>query len=252
MAEPKNYLLGYGERLTAALDPPKRRPEKSDTYTFAESKVRLAPRIGEVAAEIMELPAAACPHNESIAAVTIHPSYLAKSYFPIGLFDTIGVRAVGSRPRQILPEKGAKKLAKRENPVPSPTAEIFVMGRRQNFQRWAQSVAGWSESFEGAGELVRVEDVHFIEPAERIKPMRTGNDNPLLEVVLHRSDDYVLEGFRGYLRELGVNVDLNQRITVRELCFLPVRVPVEQHEAMARFSFLRVGERCPSCDNYGL
>ena len=245
MAEPKNYLLGYGERLTAALDPPKRRPEKSDTYTFAESKVRLTPRIREVAAEIMELPAAACPHNESIAAVTIHPSYLAKSYFPKGLFDTIGLKAVGSRPRQILPEKGAKKLSKKENLVPSPTAEIFVMGRRQNFQRWAQSVSGWTEGFEGAAELVRVEDVHFIELTERIKTMRTGNANPLLEVVLHRNDDYVLEGFRGYLRDLGVNVDLDQRITVRDLCFLPVRVPVEQHEAMAKFSFLRVAREMP-------
>lgn len=119
------------------------------------------------------------------------------------------------------------------------------MGRRQNFQRWAQNVAGWSEGFEGAGELVRVEDVHFIEPAERIKPMRTRNANPLLEVVLHRSDDYVLEGFRGYLRELGVNLDLDQRISVRDLCFLPVRVPLGQHEAMARFSFLRVAREMP-------
>jgi hypothetical protein len=31
MADPKNYLLGYGERLTAAIDPPRRKPEKTDT-----------------------------------------------------------------------------------------------------------------------------------------------------------------------------------------------------------------------------
>ena len=47
----------------------------------------------------------------------------------------------------------------------------------------------------------------------------------LLEVVLHRSDDYVLEGFRGYLRDLDVNVDLDQRITVRDLCFLARACP---------------------------
>ena len=56
MADPKNYLLGYGERLTAAIDPPRRKPEKTDTYTFTESKVRLAPRIREVADEIRQLP----------------------------------------------------------------------------------------------------------------------------------------------------------------------------------------------------
>ena len=245
MADAKNYLLGYGERLTAALDPPRRRPEKTDTYTFAEAKVRLAPRIREVADEIKQLPIAACPHDESIAAVTIHPSYLAKSYFPRGLFETIGVKAVGSRPRQIIPEKWAKKTVKNQTPTASPTAEIFVMGRRQNFQRWAQNVSGWNEGFEGACELVRIEDVHFIEPVERIRPMRSKNDNPLMEIVLHRSDDYVLEGFRGYLRDLGVTLDLDQRISVRDLCFMPVRVPVELHEEMARFSFLRVAREMP-------
>jgi hypothetical protein len=245
MADPKNYLLGYGERLTAAIDPPRRKPEKTDTYTFAESKVRLAPRIREVADEIRQLPAAACPRNESIAAVTIHPSYLAKSYFPRGLFDTIGIKAVGSRPKQIIPEKGAKKIVKRLPQAPSATAEIFVMGSRQNFQQWAQNVSSWPEGLAGAVELVRIEDVHFIEPEERIRPMRSANENPLLEVVLHRSDDYVLEGFRGYLRDLGVRIDLDQRITVRELCFMPVRVPVELHEEMARFSFLRVAREMP-------
>ncbi len=245
MADPKNYLLGYGERLTAAIEAPRRRPDKADAYTFAESKKRLAPRIGDVAAEMLELPAAACPHNESIAAVTIHPTYLAKSYFPRGLFDFIGVKAVGSRPRQIIPEKSTKIPSKQREQVPLPTAEIFVMGPRPNFQRWAQSVSGWSADYQGAAELVRVEDVHFIEPAERVKPMRTNNDNPLLEVVLHRSDDYVLEGFREYLRELGVNLDIDKRITVRDLCFLPVRVPVKLHEVMARFSFLRVAREMP-------
>jgi hypothetical protein len=238
MADPKNYLLGYGERLTATIDPPRRKPQKTDIYTFAESKVRLAPRIREVADEIRQLPAAACPRNESVAAVTIHPSYLAKSYFPRGLFDTIGVKAVGSRPKQVVPEKGAKKIVKRRPQASSATAELFVMGSRENFQRWAQNVSSWSEGLAGAVELVRIEDVHFIEPEERIRPMRSANENPLLEVVLHRSDDYVLEGFRAYLRDLGVRIDLDQRITVRELCFMPVRVPVELHEDMAKFSFL--------------
>jgi hypothetical protein len=245
MPEAKNYLLGYGERLTAAIDPPQRRPAKTDVYTFGEAQARLAPRIRGMATEVMGLPAAACPHNESVAAVTIHPSYLAKSYFPRGLFETIGLKAVGSRPLQILPEKGAKKAPKSRTPTPSPAAEIFVMGRRRNFQEWARSVSEWTENFEGAGELVRIEDVHFIKPAERVKPMRSKKHSPLLEVVLHRSDDYVLEGFRDYLRELGIGLDLDQRISVRDLCFLSVRVPLEFHERMAQFSFLRVAREMP-------
>jgi hypothetical protein len=45
MAEMKNYLLGYGERLAEKLDPPKTKPVKKDPYSFAEAKVRLAPRL---------------------------------------------------------------------------------------------------------------------------------------------------------------------------------------------------------------
>jgi hypothetical protein len=75
--------------------------------------------------------------------------------------------------------------------------------------------------------------------------MRSENQNPLLEVVLHRSDQYVTEGFEEYLHDLGIRVDLNRRISVRGLCFLPVRVPVELHEEMAKFSFLRVAREMP-------
>jgi hypothetical protein len=76
--------------------------------------------------------------------------------------------------------------------------------------------------------------------------MRTKAENPLLEVVLHRSDAFVLEGFRDYLKGLGVKVDLDRRIQVQNLCFMPVRVARELHEEMAKFSFLRVAREMPT------
>src|SRR3954465_793115 len=106
MANTKNYLLGFGERLAEKLDPPKFSPRKRDWYTFADAKARLAPRISSVAKEVDGLPKAACPHDESVAVIALHPSYLAKSYYPGGLLRTLGLDAVGSRARQITPEKG--------------------------------------------------------------------------------------------------------------------------------------------------
>jgi hypothetical protein len=249
MAETRNYLLGFGERLTERIDPVKRPVTKADPYQFTEARDRLAPRIRIVVREIDSLPRLACPQDECVAAVTLHPAYIAKSFFPLGLLRTVGLEPVGSKPRQVIPEKGAKKptAAERKDGVQpkSPTADLFVAGKRQAFRRWAQNVADWEPSKDGASELIRVEDVRFVAPAERLKPMLSKTETPLLEVVLHRSDPHVLEGFRDYMKSLDVTVRLDDRIEVQGLCFLPVRVPRAVHQDMARFGFLRVAREMP-------
>jgi hypothetical protein len=249
MAEIRNYLLGFGERLTERIDPVKRPMKKADAYKFDEARDRLVPKIRTVVRELDMLPALACPHDECVAAVTLHPAYIAKSFFPAGLFRAVGLEPVGSKPRQIVPDKGAKKPTPEQKKEgfqpPSPTADLFVVGKRQAFRRWSQTVGNWQETREGAAELVRVEDVRFVDPDERIKPMRSKSDAPLLEVVLHRSDDHVLEGFRDYMKSLDVPVRLDDRIEVQGLCFLPVKVPTAVHHQMAQFGFLRVAREMP-------
>ena len=249
MAETRNYLLGFGERLTEKIAPVKRPVSKADPYQFTEARDRLASRISMVVREIDNLPGLACPQDECVAAVTLHPAYIAKSFFPLGLFRAVGLEPVGSRPRQIVPEKGARKPTAEQKKEgvqpPSATADVFVAGKRQAFRRWSQNVKSWQPTHEGADELIRVEDVRFVAPAERIKPMRSSSDAPLLEVVLHRSDGHVLDGFRDYMKSLDVSVNLDDRIEVQGLCFLPVRVPRAVHERMAQFGFLRVAREMP-------
>jgi hypothetical protein len=250
MAENKNYLLGFGERLTEKVRGPQRPVRKVNPYTLTEARARLTPRIRAVGREIAALPPLACPQDECVAAVTLHPAYIAKSFFPMGLLRSVGLEPVGSKPRQIVPEKGAKKptavqLKERIQPS-SQTADLFVAGKRSSFVRWAEVVARAPASFDGIDELVRLEDVRYVPPSERIKPMRSAETVPLLEVVLHRSDDEVLEGFNDYMRSLDVSIDLQQRIEVQGLCFLPVRAPLEVHEQMAQFGFLRVAREMPA------
>lgn len=248
MAQSKNYLLGYGERLTEPLEPPRLRPSKKHHYTFIEARARLSPRIASVAEEVEQLPKGACPENNTVAVLTLHPAYLAKSYFPLGLLQTVGLEAVGSRSRQIRPEKGAKPVPKGKGLVTepkSPTAEIFVAASRPTFRRWASAITRWHEGEPGHDEIIRLEDVRWIPPEERLRPMLTKTDLPLLEVVLHATDDYILEGFRDYLRSLDVKVNLDRRIQVQGLCFLPVRVPRAVHIEMAKYSFLRIAREMP-------
>ena len=253
MAETINYLLGYGERLTERIQPPRIKPDKKDHYSFAEAKVRLAPRISAVVESVEALPASACPHDKTVAIITMHPSYLAKSYFPSGLLSTVGLNAVGSRSRHVIPDKGAPRKKRgekdkehiRSEPAETPTSEIFVAGNRRNFRSWATSVNLWPESLEGAEELIRLENVYFARPEDRLQPIRSTKESPLLEVVLHAPDDYVIEGFRDYMHSLDVPIDLDRRFQIAGLCFLGVRVPRILHVEMARYSFLRVAREMP-------
>lgn len=82
MPEKTNYLLGYGERLTEQILASKGGGEKTHPYTFSEARARLTPRVTEVSLSLDALPPAACPRDEAVAAITLHPTYLAKSYFP--------------------------------------------------------------------------------------------------------------------------------------------------------------------------
>ena len=82
MATGRNFLLGFGERLVERVPPPPIKPSKAHPYTFAEARERLLPRMDTAAKQIAALPAQACPDDQAVVMVTLHPAYLAKSYFP--------------------------------------------------------------------------------------------------------------------------------------------------------------------------
>ena len=63
--------------------------------------------------------------------------------------------------------------------------------------------------------------------------------------MLHAPDDYIIEGFRDYMKDLGIKIDLDRRFQVEGLCFLGARVPTDVHIEMAKYSFLRVARLMP-------
>lgn len=245
MAEKKNFLLGYGERLTRPIEIGKRGGDKNHPYSAHEAVARLTPQVLELASEINRLPQRACPSDEAVAAITLHPSYLAKSYFPTGLLETYSLRAVGSRSRVIKPDKWGIK----EPPESAVTAQLFIAGKRSQFQRWA---AGLStiERTPVVEDFRKFETVDALHSEDRLRPMHSDAAVPALEVVLHASNDprqgYILKGFRDLLEELGVDPEFKRQVFVEGLCFIGVRVPREKLIAMAEFSFLRVAREVPS------
>jgi hypothetical protein len=237
-----NFLLGYGERLVEPIPPPRLKPSKSHPYTFQESKKRLLPLVTEAAGILRALPRRACPFNHSVIVMTLHPEYIAKSYYPSDLLDAIGFAQVGSKPRKLKPQKVTRKKSQE-----AETTEIFLAGNRDNLDRWAGSLSTWTMLTQGADDLIEIEAVRAPSPDERIKPITSTGERLILEVVLHANLDSegIVESFRDYARSLDAVPDMDRRLYAGGLCFIPMLVNRGALREIALFSFLRVAREMP-------
>jgi hypothetical protein len=243
--DPK-FLLGYGERLTSPVVVQKGGSGKLQPYTFDQAKRRLAPKLKAAARAIRALPDKVCPGDQVVAAVTLHPAFLAKSYYPDSLFEAFNVRAVGSRPVRVTPDAWTRKGA----PEEMSTTELFVAGTRKNFAAFTNTVEQLNARSSLASEILKIEDLHVPSAKERVRRIRSDKTQLLLEIVLHaggqRATRYVLDGFEEYLRTLDLEADLDRRMFANGLCFMPLKAPREKVEEIAEFTFLRVLREMPS------
>ena len=239
----KNFLLGYGERLTEKIAAPLKRSNKSHPYTFQESRIRLLPQLERLVSVIDSLPPTMCPGDQAVGVITLHPSYLAKSHYPEILLRSLDLTPVGSRSHKFTPKKSSGKRPPKE----SISADIFVSGTRQCFHEWLTKLPTWTDSSKEAGDFIKIEELGFFSPEEKVRPFTTKNAVTLAEIVLHASkeDAFILEGFRKYLKSLDITFNIDKRFHSRNLCFIPMEVPKRLVPEIAKFSFLRVIREMP-------
>jgi hypothetical protein len=243
MPEKMNFLLGVGDYFTETLPPPKRKIEKDAPYTLDEAKGRLAPMATAIVADFSTLPTNACPNNEAVAIVTLHPEYLAKTFYPANLLREVGLEAVGSRPVAVKPEKRTLKKAA----VELPTTSLYVAGKREAFAALPGRITQVTDRNTWSSDLPKIEALRAQKPADRLKPISSRVDEPLLELVLHAGTRrrYVIEAFEAYARSLGFKLDFDRQFAVGELSFLPARGPRAKISQLAQFTFLRVARPMP-------
>ena len=245
MPNPPNFLLGYGERLTEPVAPPPRTSIKQPPYSFIEARSRLIPMVQATVHELSHLPALACPNGQTVAVLTLHPEYLAKSYFPAALFQSVGLDSIGSRPAQVKPQKWTRKA----EPELTETTDLFLAGSRDALRRWSASLPYWNDQTPGGKELVSVEQFRAQRVDDRLKEMQSTHKDLTLEIVLHasasRSSSFILEGFEAFLKSLNLKADFDRRFHVGGLCFLPMQAPRAILRKVAEFSFLRVLREMP-------
>ncbi len=248
MPDEPRFLLGYGERLTERIPPPGGGGGPQPAYSYQEAIERLHPRVREAAAILDALPRSACPENEAIGIVTLHPQSIAKSYHPQQLFDEFNLRQVGSRPVTVQPERWTRE----GNPQPLPSTDIFVAGKRESFERWAIDLGHSPHRI--SEQIQRLEDFRAPTSVEKIRntsgaPQINSAEAIVLEVGLHASNSpaaqYIILAFEEYALSLGVQPDLDRRVYAGGLCFMPVEAPIHAVSDLARFSFLRVVRAMP-------
>lgn len=246
MADRKNYLLGRGEQLTKPVVVPSGGGDKHPPYDFSTARGRLMPRVSSAAASLASLPSGACPNDEAVAALTLHPRYLAKSDFPNELLTAVGLRAVGSKARNIIPDEwGIKKPP--EGAV--PTTELFVAGKRSAFTAWQSMMNSWAGAEVPARQLTHIEDVHAILPRDKVRGIEPSRETRevLLEIVIHTAGrQSVVDSFADFARQLEAAPDLDRRREVGGLCFIPTLARPDLLERLAQFTFLRVLRGMPS------
>ena len=223
MAKQPNFLLGNGHRLTTPVSISKAMEAKDPPYNLASAKSRLTPQFAAAAASITSLPNKACPDGYSVGLVTLHPQYTAKSYFPGDLLREARMEAIGSRPARTTPEKWTKQGA----PEESPTTELFVSARREDFERFATGLPELTEADRSSRDLFKIENFRAPQTSDRIQAIGEPSVEPMLEVVLHTSGiprpARILEAFEAYAQSLGLDPLMDRRFDVSGLSFLPVR-----------------------------
>jgi hypothetical protein len=242
-------LIGRGELLTEIVAPPgKLVKEKFHPYSFVEAQRYIVARTQETAQALNALPAGACPGDQAVAIFTIHPSYLAKSYYPSELLKALDLRAIGSRAATIRVRNGTSRQIHKD----VSTAELYVAGSRAGFANWSRSLATWSEVQDGAEQLRYLEDIYAEDPTERIRDADTLKKTEYIEVVLQMvdNDGSILTAFERFVETLRGEALVKKRQQIGGLCYLPVAIDPRAHSELAKFSFLRGMRRMPQLRSF--
>jgi Subtilase family len=237
-----NYLIGFGERLVRPISIRTGGGPKHYPYSFDEARERLSPEWAAVSKDLTSLPTLACPSDQAVISVTLHPAFLARSYYPSHLLDHLGLRPVGSKPRTL---SVLRNITHDDKPQIAP--ELFVAGDRQDIVSFARGLPDWRPSTPTQDDFRKIEEVRSLSQY-RLRPISGDDKEPPLEVVLHaraENDDYVLKGFSAFLRHLGIRVNLDFRMHAGGLCFVPMRVPRDLLDKLMEFSFIRTVRRMP-------
>lgn len=240
------FIIGKGEVLTYEIPPPKSGGPKKHPYTYEEAISALIPQVNELSRRIQNIDDSACPDQIATAKVTLHPTYLAKSYFPSSFLRYAGLASVGSRTVKISPRKDLRKRKTEK----AETPQIFVAGTKDAFRSLSDRIQQMRERSTEGHEFIEIETIDLMTPTDRMRMSSTTKTANLFEVGIHLvpnlSVDMVRNAFISYANKCGFDVALKYEFQVGGLLFLPVSGNYAQVNQLAEFTLMRVIRPMPT------
>jgi hypothetical protein len=239
-----NFLLGNGERLTSPVTVKKRGGDKNSPYSLEDAKLRITKRLDIAQNAFRSLPDQACPNDEVVAVLTMHPRYTAKSEFPSDLLKQVNLVAIGSRAKRVKPENwGIKKVPETGTSI---TEEIFVKGTRESFNEWLATPYDWDNK-NAIAQITHIEELLAFEAKDKLKGIPQNRDEASFEIVIHsgKNNKNYLDQFYSYARSLDCNPLIEKICILDNITFMPVVAPISQIENLAKFSLVRVVRGMP-------
>ncbi len=214
-------------------------PGKAEVYTLEEAARRLAPQFTEAAKALDALPPEACPGDFGVARLTMNPSYIARSFFPVAMLRSVGLESVGSRSVRVTPDGWTKK----GEPDECTTTELFVAGKRQTFRHlrsWTREIKPGSAE---ATDLAHIERFAAFTPEERIVD-ELGMKDRFFEVGVHLLPDedrsLVQRGFVKFAKSVEVKLHTELGFTAGNMWFVAAEGRRDSIGRLAAFVFVRV------------
>ncbi len=242
------FIIGRGELLTYDIPPPPMVPKKAHPYGLTEAKTQLIPQIVSAVLDIQALPQAACPSDVAVIKVDLHPSYIAKSFFPTALLRQAGLTPVGSRTVRVRPRKDLRKSA----PTECETTQIFVAGSRNTFAKLPSFATQLVENTKEALQFAEIEQLSSMTPNDRLRISALGA-NHVFEIGLHllpdQPADELRKSFVQYAKSCGFEVNSEFDFPVGRMIFMAAQGNADGLTELAKFSLLRVVRSMPPIRN---
>jgi hypothetical protein len=241
----RNLLLSGGEKLASRAEIVRGSGDKKRPYSIQEVRDALLEPLRNIEERLEQVASDAKPRGEGVFELTLHPTYLARSYYPADLLNATGLRDLGSKEKAITPRKVTEeRLAGK----PHSTASLFVAGNEAGIRKFREYLTQADTSLALQKKLVTIESVNWIEGISKLKGALPNDEaKHSFEVALHAgaTEDDIVIAFQRLARRLNASVDLSRRIRAGGLTFVPVTATAAQMTLLSEFTFLRVARLMP-------
>lgn len=241
--EPKQFLLGRGERLAENISYRGKPSNIKYPYSKVEAKERLGKILKEQLVPIRKLPDEYCPLGLVVSEFTLHPSFISRSNFPLNMMNVFGFRLLGSKPTQIKPERG-KGSGFDEG---AATTTLFMAGTKPSFEALANDIEHGDSEWDADHDLQKIEQIGYFSAEHKIHG-EVSTKRQLLELVLH-FDSYIdgawEDDFYSLAEQLEIALDLGNEYQTRGLLFVPAMASRASINKLANFTFVRAVRPMP-------